>query len=126
MLEKTQMTAVNRGQHRRGENVENACLTSTGNYTTSGMPQQCKTLEAIEEPLACCAFVVSQDIFTPACLRHVLPCFHTCLVIQLVCKFTVTQVHKYNSANLMTNRSHAKFDCLPLFKSAEETAGRCH
>lgn len=77
------MTAVNTGRERRGENVENACLTSTGNYTTSGMPQQCKTLEAIEEPLACCALAVSQDIFTPACLRHVLLCFHTCLVIQL-------------------------------------------
>lgn len=44
-------------------NSENACQTSTGNYTTPGMSQQCRTLEAIQKSLAYCAFVVTQRYF---------------------------------------------------------------
>lgn len=47
---------------------ENASLTNTGNYTASGMPQDPKRWK----PLRNCAFVVKKDIFTLACLRHVL------------------------------------------------------
>lgn len=48
-------------------NSENASLTNTGNYTTSGMPQRCQMLEAIENWLAYCDFAVRKDIFTLAC-----------------------------------------------------------
>ncbi len=44
-------------------NSENACQTSTGNYTTSGMSQQCRMLEAIQKSLPYCAFVVTDRRF---------------------------------------------------------------
>lgn len=85
-LQKTQMTAVNAGQEKKEVmNSENACLTSS----TSGMPQQFRTLEAIEKSLAYCAFVVRKDIFTLLRPRHVLlPSLFShlcCYSAQLLC-----------------------------------------
>jgi len=51
---------------------ENASLTNTGNYPTSGMPQQCKALEASENWWAYCALVVRKDFFVLVHPHHVL------------------------------------------------------
>lgn len=114
-------------------NSENACLTSTGNYTTSGMPQQRRMLEAIEKSLAYFAIVVRKDIFTLArpimCSSRL--CFHTCVVIRLnsslirccVALWIWLCISTHRPCTLMTNRQiTCKCDCLPFFKSAEATA----
>lgn len=92
-------------QDRREEmNSENACQTSTGNYTTPGMSQQCRTLEAIQKSLAYCAFAVTQRYFhssSPTSRASALTVFTLVLLFSLThLQLTVALVSEYDGAYL--------------------------
>lgn len=114
-------------------NSENACQTSTGNYTTPGMSQQCRTLEAIQKSLAYCAFVVTQRYFhssSPTSQASALTVFTLVLLFSLThCRTGLWKwrgISAHCLCNLMTNRHiTCKCNCLPFFNSAEATATDC-
>lgn len=85
-------------------NSENACQTSTGNYTTSGMSQQRRTLEAIQKSLAYCVFVVTERYFhssSPTSRASAFFVFTLVLLFSLThLQFTVTLVSEYDRAYL--------------------------